>query len=182
MIELCHNVVCEPYIFIDIENIEDEEKSCLVEDKKVIGRMIQYSNTLCNKTMYLYEQEDCIIKLKNPLKTNHLYFSFYDYNGTKLNLKKINPKKIIKLENSELNQIITNKINYVKADDIINISTLTKDNDKHRHWECKQSTVVEAKNNSITCTNIQNKEEKSKMVLEKKILNSNISLAIFYKN
>ena len=96
MIELCDNVVSEPYIYVDIENIQDEEKVCIIEDKKVIGRMVQQTATVCNKSMYVYDQEDCKIELNNPIKTNHLYFSFYDYNGTKLNLKKLNAKKVIK--------------------------------------------------------------------------------------
>ena len=177
MIELCDTVVSEPYIFIDIENINDDEKSCMVEEKKVIGRMIQHSTTICNKTMYVYEPEDCIIQLKKPLKTNHLYFSFYNYKGQKLNLKKINPKKIIKLENTELNQILTNGINAVKIGDKINVTNKNK-----KYWNCTQLTVKEFKNNSIICTMLPPLEEKCKIVLEKIHLNSNISLAIFYKN
>ena len=181
MIELCDNVVSEPYIYVDIENFQDEDKVCVVEDKKVIGRMVQQTYTVCNKSMYLYEQEDCKIELKNPIKTNHLFVSFYDYNGNKLNLKKLNAKKVIKLENSELNQILTTGPNALKSGDTINVVTTSKES-KLKCWKCSQVTVSEAKSNSIITTKLPSMEERSKMVLEKKILNSNISLVIFYKN
>lgn len=183
MIELCHDVVIEPYIFVDIENIDDDEKSCEVEEKKVIGRMLQQSSTICNKSMYVYDQEDCYIELKNPIKTNHLYFSFYDYKGKKLNLKKINVKKVIKLEKGDLNQILTDGINVVKPGDNIIVTTVSNIKDtKGKYWQCSQLSVSETKNNSIICSMIPSVEQRSKLVLEKKILNSNISLAIFYKN
>ena len=181
MIELCDNVVSEPYIYVDIENFQDEDKVCSIEDKKVIGRMVQQTSTVCNKSMYLYEQEDCKIELKNPIKTNHLFVSFYDYNGNKLNLKKLNAKKVIKLENNELNQVLTTGPNALKSGDIINVITTSKES-KLKCWKCSQVTVSEAKSNSIICSKLPSMEEKGKLVLEKKILNSNISLVIFYKN
>ena len=144
--------------------------------------MVQQSNTICNKTMYLYDQEDCIIELKNSIKTNHLFLSFYDYNGNKLNLKKINAKKVIKLENSELNQLITAGSNSLKSGEIINVTTTKSKDTKTKHWKCSQITVSESKGNSIICSSLPIMEENGKLVLEKKILNSNISLAIFYKN
>ncbi len=182
MIELCDSVVSEPYIYVDIENFQDEDKVCFVEDKKVIGRMVQQSSTVCNKTMYLYEQEDCIIELKTPVKTNHLFLSFYDYNGNKLNLKKLNAKKVIKLENSDLNQVLTTGSNTLKSGDTINVVTTTTKESKLKCWNCSQVTVSEAKSNSIICSKLPSMEEKGKLVLEKKILNSNISMVIFYKN
>ena len=183
MIELCDTIVSEPYIFVDIENINDNEKSCFVENKKVIGRMVQQTSTICNKTMYLYDQEDCKIELKNPIKTNHLYFSFYNYNGEKLDLKKINLKKVIKIEKSELNQLITEGINIVKPGENITVTTVSKTKDKKgEYWECSPLKINETKSNSIICSQLPSMEQGSKMLLEKKILNSNISLAIFYKN
>ena len=181
MIELCDNVVSEPYIYVDIENFQDDEKVCFVEEKKVIGRMVQQTATVCNKSMYVYEQEDCKIELKNPVKTNHLFLSFYDYNGTKLNLKKLNAKKVIKLDNNDLNQIITTGPNALKSGDTINVTTSSKDT-KLKSWKCSQVSVSEAKSNSIICTKLPSMEEKGKLVLEKKILNSNISMVLFYKN
>jgi hypothetical protein len=173
MIELCEQVVSEPYFYIDIENIPQEEKHCyLNKNKNVVGRMVQ-TQTMCNKSMYLYEPEDCIINLKNPLKTSFLSIGFYDYKGTKINIQNISIKKIIHLENNK-NQILTNSINLLKPKQYLSCSI----NEKTTNfvlWECHQHEVKETKSNSIILENLQYKENLN-IVMDKNKLNSNISL------
>ena len=91
--------------------------------------------------------------------------------------------KVIKIEKSELNQLITEGINIVKPGENITVTTVSKTKDKKgEYWECSPLNINETKSNSIICSQLPSMEQGSKMLLEKKILNSNISLAIFYKN
>ena len=182
MIEVSENLTSEPYFYIDIENIPEHYKSCIInENKKAIGRCIQ-SSIICNKTMYVYDPETCIITLSEPLKTNFLNFSFYNYEGVKISLNSISIKKIIKCsaETEEKRyQILSNGSNALKINDTINILS-KKSIDKLKdavYWESNSIKVKDCKQNSIIIDNFEMEYHKT-VVLEKTKINSNISLLL----
>ena len=182
MIEVSENLTSEPYFYIDIENVDSDSKTCLIEnDKKVIGRMIQ-SSTVCNKTMYVYEPETCIITLSNNLKTNFLKFSFYDYEGVKISLNNISIKKIIKCS-TEIDenryQILSNGVNSLKINESINVLS-KKSIDKLKnavYWEVNNAKIKDCKHNSIILDNFTMANDET-VILEKRKINSNISLLL----
>lgn len=182
MIEVSENLTNEPYFYIDIENIPEQHKTCIItENKKAIGRFIQ-SGIICNKTMYVYDPETCIITFTEPLKTNFLNFSFYNYEGIKISLNNISIKKIIKCsaETEERRyQILSNGPNALKANDNINILS-KKSIDKLKdavYWESNSIKVKDCKQNSIIIDNFEMEDHKT-VVLEKTKINSNISLLL----
>ena len=181
MIEVSENLTSEPYFYIDIENIDPDCKTCFIEnDKKVIGRMIQ-SSTVCNKTMYVYEPEDCIITLSNNLKTNFLKFSFYNYEGVKISLNNISIKKIIKCSTEDENryQILSNGSNSLKINESINVLS-KKSIDKLKnavYWEVNNAKIKDCKHNSIILDNFTMTNDET-VILEKRKINSNISLLL----
>lgn len=174
MIELCDQLVSEPYFYIDIENVPNSEKTCyLTKNKNVIGRMIQTPQIICNKSIYLYEPEDCIIRLKNPLKTSFLSIGFYDYKGIKINIQNLSVKKIIHLENNK-NQILTNNVSLLKPKQYVSFC-INEKSSNFIFWECQQNEVKESKANSVIVENL-NYKENFNIVMDKNKLNSNISL------
>ena len=177
MIELCEPVVNEPYIYVDIENIIEEDKHYTISNnQKVLGRMVQ-TNTICNKSMYIFEQEDCMCSFNEPIDMNHIYLTLYDYTGSKISLKNINVYKVINIENTNKNQILTSYINIVKPNSIIDVCS-NKTFKKYTLWKNKPLVVKESKSNSIIVNEELKTNKSSKLVLEKEKINCNISIKL----
>lgn len=180
MIEQVDTVVKEPYVYIDLPDVDDGVKNLMLHNNKfVLGRMIQ-GDTIANGRLTRFSPENCSCGWIQPVSMNHIKVSIIDYSDTNIHMNSL-PLRKIQTKNTK-NLIFQTKSNHNVSPDE-NITIVQQQHDKNKNMvittaECTPVVDIPTKNS----LSVEQFDISKNISIEKNCLNCNLTVDFHLAN